>query len=99
MNTMKHAVNTFRGNTILSADMTHQHLSNWCWYNKIVLGRPEEDISFIYEEIENRFGGEILPYNPDKDYFFEIGYLHSKGYVDSEGNITFEGEIIGKISN
>jgi len=39
---MKSYVQTFDGNRVDIDKMSHQHVSNWIWYNK-----------FIYKEIKN----------------------------------------------
>lgn len=91
------AVTTFDGRTIPYNEMTHQHLSNWYWYNKIILGNKPEAIQPLMDEIEERFDGEILNYRPHKKFYSEIGFLFSKGYLKPTGEIYYEGEKIGEL--
>jgi hypothetical protein len=56
-------------------DLSHNHLSNIHWYNKIIHGVTDEDLdSFIYSKF-----GIILQYNPF--YQFEMEYLDEAGYL------------------
>ena len=71
-------------------EMDHQHLSNIYWYNKIVLGydpknkadnKPMERQDLIFEQINGRFNGEILPYKPLLAFQFEIEMLEKNGWL------------------
>lgn len=90
-------VRTYDNRRVPVSEMTHQHLSNWCWYNKIVLGKSDEDIPMIFDELIERFEGELLPYRPKKDFYYEIGFLYSKGMINEKGEIIYENHVIGEI--
>ena len=71
-------------------EMDHQHLSNIYWYNKIVLGydpknkadnKSMERQDLIFEQINGRFNGEILPYKPLLAFQFEIEMLEKNGWL------------------
>lgn len=90
-------VRTYDNRRVPITEMTQQHLSNWCWYNKIVLGNDDEDVPIFFDELIERFDGELLPYRPKRDFYYEIGFLYSNGYVNEDGKIIYENHIIGEI--
>lgn len=88
---------TAYGQVIKLENMTHQHLSNITYYNRLVVGG--ELPSMITDEINKRFGGIILPYYPLVNFYFEIDMLVQKGYTSGEldADIIVDGKWIGKI--
>lgn len=78
-------------------NMSHQHLSNITYYNRLVVG--VEIPSMITEELNNRFGGIILPYQPLINFKFEMDALVNKGYTSGEpdADIIVDGKWIGKV--
>ena len=88
---------TFHGTKILFNELSHQHISNITYYFKLVLNmKPHPD---IYKEIEDRFGGIILPYKPLLSFPYEINALKRKGYTTGEVNadVIVDGKWVGKI--
>lgn len=88
---------TFYGKEIEVASLSHQHLSNIHYYFNIVLNQIVPD--FISQEIDNRFGGILLPYHPLISFNYEIKSLVDDGYTSGEINadIIVNGKWIGKI--
>ena len=75
---------TFYGKTIKISELSHQHLSNILYYFDLVL-----DIGDLYpirKELNNRFGGIQLPYQPMISFVQEIKELVRKGYTTGEPN-------------
>lgn len=89
---------TYYGQAIDFNKMSHQHLSNITYYNRLVLG--EEPPRVIINELEHRFGGIILPYHPLISFTREIEILKAKGHTTGEPNadIFNKGIWIGKIN-
>lgn len=88
---------THYGRQIAINEMSHQHLSNVIHYYKYVLNWKASPSITI--EIENRFGGIILPYKPLVSFVEEIKALMLKGYTDGKLNsdIIVDGKWVGKI--
>lgn len=91
---------TFDGRVLDYSELTHQHLSNIIWFDKIFFNRVDDfNMSQLYE----RFGGKILPYQPQQAFKEEIARLELKGMLVPGLNgmtfIMYEGQIIGNIWN
>jgi hypothetical protein len=88
---------TFYGQQIGIDKLSHQHLSNAIHYYNYVLNCKVSPLITI--EIENRFGGIILPYKPMISFVEEIKALMLKGYTDGQLNsdIIVDGKWVGKI--
>lgn len=89
---------TFYGKTMKISEMSHQHLSNIIHYYALVANMCPEPFE-IQMEINERFGGILLPYQPLISFTSEIDYLVSKGYTTGEPNadIIVNGKWIGII--
>lgn len=100
---------TFYGKKINYKDLTHQHISNIIWFNKINHGRysilsETESLKFSrheYKEIDERFGGIVLPYKPLISFKDEIDVLEDNGYLkpidNHNSNIIIDGKWIGEV--
>lgn len=97
METTKKVWGTAYGLLINIDNLSHQHLSNITYFNKLVIGCEVPEV--IIKEINDRFGGIILPYHPLISFSFEIKKLVDKGYTNGEINsdIIVDGVWIGKI--
>lgn len=93
---MSHWVTNY-GEKIIFEKLSHQHLSNITYYDKLVLGQPTHEV--ILEQIQKRFGGIILPYQPLISFRFEINTLVEKGYTSGEpdAHIYVDGKWVGQI--
>lgn len=100
---------TFYGKEIKYKDLTHQHLSNIIWFNRINNGRftlstieeSMRDSIDEHKEIDERFGSIILPYKPLISFPAEIDALKDNGYLqpidEHNSDIFIEGRWIGKV--
>ena len=57
----------------------HAHLSNIYWFNMICNNANGRQFKFIMDEIDRRFDGVILPYNPQWKFKQEIEFLEKSG--------------------
>lgn len=72
---------TARGKTVKFSEMEHSHLCNIIYYQLYINGDNGCVISFLARnEIEERFNGEMLQYEPK--YAFEVDRLMSKGMLE-----------------
>jgi len=87
---------TYDGRQVSLSEIDHSHLSNSYWYIRIFQNIIPIN---ILEELERRFGGEILEYNPIIDW--EIKELNKMGLVvhgvDGARIIVYEKNRIGRI--
>ena len=96
---------TFSGQKLSVSEMCHQHLSNILWYNIIIMGYSPSEVTnlaqpgravdrhdVVMEQINLRFGGEILPYRPSYKFNYEIDRLEAMGLVKWNEEMTF-GEV------
>lgn len=95
------AVTTFDGRKVPINQMTHQHLSNWVWFAKVILRNIS--LSLFYENKCIEQHGKVLDYHPHPEFKEEHTYLRNMGLVDKEGNIYRSAfkepyEKIGKIT-
>jgi hypothetical protein len=90
---------TFYGGRIPLSKISHQHLSNILWYYELVVDSIKVT-PHIQVELEKRFGGIRLPYNPLLSFPEEIKALVEKGYTTGELNadIIVNGKWVGKIN-
>lgn len=89
---------TFYGRQIPLEQLSHQHLSNIIWYWKIIF--KESIYKAITDQVDTRFGGQILPYRPLISFTNEIDTLFAMGYITSKLNsdIIVDGKWIGKLA-
>lgn len=89
-------------------ELTHQHLSNIYWYHLIFVYKPDffirpymrkamnDKVVFAKGEIDLRFNGNILPWEPV--FSFEKEWLEEMEGLDIvDGRILFLGREIGKL--
>lgn len=88
---------TFYGDVMELSKMSHQHLSNITYYNKLVVRIPIPEC--ITKELASRFGGIILPYAPLVSFRYEIESLVRLGYTSGkpDADVIVDGIWIGKI--
>lgn len=88
---------TFYGKQIPFSKLSHQHLSNIIWYYDLLMGEPPT--YQIYIELNVRFGGIKLPYNPLHSFTYEIDALFERGYISDkfESNIIVDGKWVGRL--
>jgi len=90
----------FKGQKTNFKEVTHSHLSNIYWYNKICNQVSESSLSFITKEIDERFNGVILPYNPQWEFQDEIKFLERNRYFSwnqekTKADIVYLGQVVG----
>lgn len=87
---------TFYGQTMDISQLSHQHMSNIMHFFRLIW---DEEIQAIKDELDNRFGGIVLPYHPCVAFVEEIRLLTKKGYTTGEldADIVVDGKWIGKI--
>jgi hypothetical protein len=95
---MKHK--NYKGQETNFKEVTHDHLSNIYWFNKICNGYDDSYLKFILDEIKERFNGELLPYRPQWQFKNEINHLQLYGHFrwneeKTKAEIIYRGEIIG----
>lgn len=90
---------TWYGKRIKVSELSHQHLSNIVWYFELVLGSGFSFMPQIQYELDTRFGGIKLPYQPMISFTHEIQALKRYGYTTGEPNadIMVDGKWVGKI--
>jgi hypothetical protein len=88
---------TFYGGVMEISKLSHQHLSNITYFNKLVARIPVPDC--ISQELASRFGGIILPYAPLISFRYEIDMLVLRGYTSGEpdADVIVDGIWVGKI--
>lgn len=88
---------TFYGSEIKFKDLSHQHLSNILWYHELVLECRAHPM--LQAELDKRFGGIKLPYQPMISFTQEINTLVQKRYTSGEPNadIVVNGKWVGCI--
>jgi hypothetical protein len=101
---------TAEGEQIPFCKVTHQHWSNIYWYHKVfavLCGMNKmvmEQIVFNAKlQIEQKFGGEILPWKPT--FEFELNWLHYLNLIRVKNERLFIvdkwgheiGEIVGNL--
>lgn len=69
----------YKGETKNFLTIDHQHLSNIYWFNRVCNGVSELRLKFITDEIDKRFDGVMLPYNPQCGFKQEIECLEKSG--------------------
>lgn len=94
---------TTYGKMINPSEMSHRHLSNIIWYFRIFWGsnpraKPHPAIG---QELDKRFGGVQLPYQPLIMFEDEISSLVKLGHTDGKlgSEIFVNGICVGKITN
>ena len=92
----------YNGNTGEISELSHSHLSNIYWFNKILNGWDDYDsrLNSILDSIKQKFGGEILPYNPKWQFKTEIETLESRGHFiwnldKTRADIVYMGKVVG----
>lgn len=60
-------------------ELSHQHLSNIFWFNRIIHNLSLFQLKSITDQIDNRFGGITLEYKPHPDFLSEIEVLDEIG--------------------
>ncbi len=88
---------TFYGDVMELSKMSHQHLSNITYYNKLVARIPIPEC--INQELAVRFGGIILPYAPLISFRIEIETLVRRGYTTGlpDADVIVDGVWVGRI--
>lgn len=69
----------YTGKTKDFQTIDHSHLSNIYWFNRICNGVSHWRLKIVTDEIDRRFDGVILPYNPQWKFKQEIEYLEKAG--------------------
>lgn len=69
---------TFQNKTIPATELDQQHLSNIYWYHKIFFNYNYE---FVFDELKNRFNGQILPYKPHISFKLEMNGLKERNML------------------
>lgn len=100
---------TFYGKTIEYKNLSHQHLSNIIWWNRIG-ANIDVTTDLNHGDFENsanecnelsRFGNILLPYKPLISYREEIKDLEKRGYLvainDIDYDIVIAGKWVGKV--
>jgi hypothetical protein len=67
---------TFENITVDTNTISHQHLSNIYWFNKLIRG-----LEYKSPRLEMEFDGVILPYRPKATFDGEIKSLEYKGFL------------------
>jgi hypothetical protein len=70
---------TYDGRHVDENDITHQHLSNIYWFEKI-FNRASRALVIL----QKRFNGQILPYRPKFEFKDEISYLDKNKMIREE---------------
>ena len=92
---------TFDDRFVTFDEVTHQHISNAIWFNKVFNNRTKLNDKFMAQvdwTLTRRFNGELLPWKP-LPIPNEIKTLREMGLIDSNGDIIFEGVKIGTINH
>ena len=89
---------TYDGRVTDYDTMTQQHLSNIFWYNNILMDDNVDNE--LLRQIDNRFGGVILPYKPVLEFKLEIKALHKRGFLmfnelENRWEVTFQHVVVG----
>ena len=87
---------TFDGRAIKYTDLTHQHLSNIYWFNKVIYNRKSE-LELVV--IDCKHDGVILAYRPTCNFPEELAVLRKLGYLREDGKIIYEKKEIGHVMN
>ncbi len=90
----------YNGHTQDFSTIDHGHLSNIYWFNRICNGVSHSRLKFVIDEIDRRFDGNILPYNPQWRFKQEIEYLEKAGRLiwnseRTKADIVEYGTIVG----
>ena len=97
----KYTKYTFDNKLIKSDDMTHQHVSNSYWFEKIHHNKTDKDLKNYLDHIKEKFNGEILPYKPLKRFSSEIELLFTNKQLqhvkNNKYNIMFESVVVGYV--
>ena len=82
------------------SEMSHRHLSNILWYFEIFWEGKAKPHFSIQAEIDKRFGGIRLPYQPLLIFKEEIEALIKFGYSDGKigSDVIVKGVCIGKVT-
>jgi len=87
---------TFYGKKILYSSLSHQHLSNIVWFNRIVwnkadiFGKTPNESPSEWAHINKRFGGILLPYKPLISSKGEIETLDRMGFLKKVNKTDFD---------
>ena len=87
---------TFNGKKIKYTDLSHQHLSNIYWFNKLIRKRKSE-LELVV--IECKYDGIILSYRPSCQFPEELIVLRELGYLQDDGKIIYDKKEIGHVVN
>ena len=71
---------TFNGKKVSFDTIDHQHLSNCYWFSKTAYDMDATNLHLIKISnfLADRFNGQLLPYRPHINFWFEINLLRSK---------------------
>jgi hypothetical protein len=90
---MKYVRKTFDNREIRYNELSHQHLSNIVWFNKVFFNAN----STVEKNLLSRkFNSELLPYHPHESFEAECRILSARGYLKPNGDIYFDGTKIGE---
>ena len=87
---------THRGDKIKVSEMTHQHVTNWYWYAKIIM----EDTyltNYWRDVLRYRFDDVLLSYRPVATFEHEINILKEKNLIDEFGYVFYNNREIGRV--
>ena len=90
----------YKGQKTNFKEVSHDHLSNIYWFNKICNGYNDTTLKFVLDEIKERFNGHLLPYRPQWQFKNEIDFLEKLGHFlwneeKTKADIIYQGKIIG----
>ena len=90
----------YKGERTDFENLTHQHLSNIYWFNKVCNGYSDDKLNLFIDAIRNRFENIILPYNPEYQFIEEIEYLNKRGHLiwnedKTRADIVYKGKVVG----
>ena len=87
---------TFDGRNLEYNELPHQHLSNIYWFNTVLHKREHLHDYDLMVNLENRFGGIILPYKPLVEFKEEIAALKELGHTWNN-HIIHDNKVVGEL--
>ena len=92
---------SFNGKSREISDLDQQHMSNILWYHELIFDITEgRRVDIIKDELDLRFEGVRLPYQPVDTFKTEIEMLKRKGYIKDNGlneDVVVNGIKVGEV--